>query len=81
MKKKIKILRIISTLNPNYGGPTKATIDNSIALIKQNIKVDIVTCDPPKSKFFKVKNLNIINKGPAFLGHFFFSLNFFFLVD
>ena len=52
LKKKIKVLRIISTLNPKYGGPGKAIIDSSIALKFNGIDTDILTCDKPNDKFF-----------------------------
>ena len=52
MKKKVKILRILRTLNPEYGGPSSATIDSSLALSKQNFKIDIVTSDSKNSNFF-----------------------------
>jgi len=66
MKKKIKILRLISTIDPVYGGPSHATIDSSIALSNQGFKIDILTSDVRNSKFTKSKNINIINKGPRF---------------
>ena len=78
MKDKIKLLRIISTIDPNYGGPVKATIDNSIALSNNGFKVDILTCDSIKSNFYKSNKLKIINKGPAFFGNFWFSPSLFF---
>lgn len=78
MSNKIKVLRIISTLNPQQGGPAKAIIDNSLAMINQNIKVDILTCDRTSSKFYKSKYINIINQGPSFFGNFCFSYNLFF---
>ena len=52
MIKKIKILRIISSINPKYGGPSKTIIDSSIALSKQGFKVDILTSDPVNSNFY-----------------------------
>ncbi len=77
-KKKVKILRIISTLNPKYGGPSRAIIDSSIVLQKKGIKVDILTCDNEKEVFFKSKKIKIINKGPSLLGTYWFSLKLFF---
>ena len=78
MSNKIKVLRIIATLNPQQGGPIRAIIDNSLAMINQNIKVDILTCDRTSSKFYKSKYINIINQGPSFFGNFYFSYNLFF---
>ena len=77
-KKRIKILRIISTLNPKYGGPSRATIDSSLMLKKKGIDVDILTCDDPKDVFFRTKKIKIINKGPSLLGTYWFSLKLFF---
>ena len=45
MKKRIRILRIIHSLNPIYGGPQNAIIDNSLSLIQNGIEVDILTSD------------------------------------
>jgi len=45
MKNKIKVLRIIQTLNPAYGGPANTIIGNSTALVKNGFKVDILTYD------------------------------------
>ena len=77
-KKKVKILRIISTLNPRYGGPSRAIIDSSMVLQKKGIKVDILTCDNEKEVFFKSNKIKIINKGPSLLGTYWFSLKLFF---
>ena len=62
---KIKILRIIHTLDPAHGGPQNAIIDNSLSLIKNGISVDILTSDIRNYHFKKIKNLRIINKGPS----------------
>ena len=56
----MRILRIISTLNPDHGGPGIAIIDNSIELIKKGIQVHIATNDPKKIDI-KNKNLKIFN--------------------
>ena len=77
MKKKIKILRIVSSLDPKYGGPAKTIIDSSVVLSKQGFKVDILTSDNENSIFFKSKKINIINKGPG-LGNYCFNLKLFF---
>ena len=66
-KKKIKILRIIPTLDPDYGGPSKTTIETSIVLHNKGMKVDILTCDNEKKVFFKSNKIKIINKGPSLL--------------
>ena len=61
MKK--KILRIINSLNPKYGGPAVAIIDSSVELIKNGHKVDILTNDPENSNFHKNKKIKVINLG------------------
>ena len=76
-KKKNKVLRIISSINPKFGGPSKTIIDSSILLTTQGFKVDILTSDPVYSNFFKSRNIKIINKGPA-LGNFSFNFSLFF---
>ena len=50
---KIKILRLIGTLNPEYGGPAKAIIDHSHALIHKGYDVSIITSDKKNSKYYK----------------------------
>ena len=77
-KKKIKILRIISTLNPKYGGPSKAIIDSSIVLAQKGFHVDILTCDRKNEVFFKSKKIKIINKGPSYFGTYWFNPKLFF---
>ncbi len=77
MKKKVKILRIVSSLNPKYGGPAKAIIDSSLMLVRQGFEVDILTSDNHNSKFIKSKEINIINKGPG-IGNYCFNLKLFF---
>ena len=75
MKKyKKKILRIISSLDPEYGGPPAAIVDSTIALNKIGFKVDIVTHDNKESQFVKIKNTTIHNLGPSLLGD--YNLNF-----
>ena len=76
MKKKIKLLNIISTLNPQYGGASTATIDLSLSLINKNFSVDIVTNDPIKSNFLKSKKVRVFNLGQGF-GDYNFSFNLF----
>ena len=45
MKNKLKILRIIQTLDPEYGGPANAIIDNSLMLKNKGFDVHILTYD------------------------------------
>ena len=74
MNKKKKILRIITTLNPSYGGASSAIIDSSTALEKHGFSVNILTCDPKNSKYQNSKKIKIINQGPG-LGNYGFSFN------
>lgn len=76
MKNKIKILRIIPTLNPAYGGPANAILDSSISLVKNGFKVDILTYDKKNSSYLKSKKINIFNMGPGYT-NFKFSINLF----
>ena len=64
MKKKIRILRIISSLDPKYGGPSKTIIDSSVTLNKQGFKVDILTSDNENSIFLNPKKLILSIKDP-----------------
>ena len=73
MKKKIKVLRIVTSLDPKFGGPARTIIDSSIALSNQGFKIDILTADLGNSNFFKSKNIRVINKGPRFGNY---ALNF-----
>ena len=69
MKKKIKILRIIPSLDPRYGGPSKTIIESSLMLIKKGFEVHILTGEQKdsikrnyfKKKFFKSNQIKIIN--------------------
>ena len=61
MKGKLKILRIITSLDPKLGGPIKGILESSKQLVNEGFKVDIVTCDKEKIKFTKLKNIKIIN--------------------
>ena len=47
----MRILRIIHSLDPNFGGPQNAIIDHTYSLIRAGIKVDILT------NGFKTKDL------------------------
>lgn len=77
MKKKIRILRIINSIDPRYGGPSKTIIDSTLVLKKKGFSVDILTSDPSKSLFYKSKKINIINKGPG-LGNYSLNIKLFF---
>ena len=53
--KKIKILRIIDTLDTNYGGPSNTIIDSSKILSEKGYKVHILTHDRELGKKIKDK--------------------------
>ena len=83
MKKKIKILRIIPTIDPIFGGPSKTIIDSSFMLIKKGFEVDILTGEQKgslkkshlkKNYMFKSNKIKIINKGKHMLGDYCFNL-------
>ena len=76
MKNKIKVLRIIQTLNPSYGGPANTIIGNSTALVKNGFKVDILTYDNKNISYVKSNKIKIYNKGPGY-GNYTFSINLF----
>ena len=74
MKSKFKILRIIASIDPKFGGPSKSIIDSSLILVKQGFEIDILTSDLKKNVFFKSNKIKIINKGPHILGSYYFNL-------
>ncbi len=80
MKKTVKLLRIISTLDPKYGGPSRAIIDNSLYLKSKGIEVDIVTNDPNDSKFYRDDKLRVINTGKKYFSKSFNPFLFFWIV-
>ena len=77
MNSKIKILRIIDTLDPRHGGPQNAILSSSLALNKKGFKVDIVTSDNKKTNFLKSKSLKVFNIGYG-IGTYGFNIKFFF---
>jgi len=79
-KKKIKnykFLRIITSLNPKYGGPAKGIIDSSEDLISKGHNVTIVTLDKKAKNANKKSNFKIINFKNYIGENYKFSLNFF----
>ncbi len=80
MANSVKLLRIISTLDPRYGGPSKAIIDNSLYLVSKGIKVDIITNDLKNSNFYKNSKINIINIGKKYFSKSFNPLLFFWIL-
>lgn len=83
MKKRIKILRIIPTIDPMYGGPSKTIIDTSLMMANKGFEIDILTGLQKKgSKVYKAKKntslnskkIRIINMGKHFFGDYCFNL-------
>ena len=58
-KKKIKILRIISSLDPKFGGPARGIIETSKQLIYNGLETEILTLDKKKFNYSKIKIHNI----------------------
>ena len=54
-------MRIITSLDPKYGGPQNGILSSSVQLIKDGFKVDIATCDSKKINIKEHKNIKIIN--------------------
>ena len=84
MKKKFKILRIITSLDPIFGGPSKTIFDSSFMLTKKGYEVDILTGEQKGSSkknyikninMFKSNKIKIINKGKHSLGVYCFNLD------
>ena len=61
-KKKIKILRIISTLNPKYGGPSNVIINLAIAQKRQGHHVCIASTYLSKLELNDIESLHIYLK-------------------
>ena len=77
-KKKLKILRIIHSLDPKYGGPQNAILDHSISLQNSGIGVDILTSnDGKKITSTKIKNIKVFYKGKGFLGDYGLNIELF----
>lgn len=75
--KKIKILRIIPTLDPSFGGPSKVILDSSNELKNKNFETHILTCDQNKKKKTK-QQIKIFDMGPSLLGTYWLSFKLFF---
>ena len=79
MKKKknnLKILRIITSLNPKYGGPAHGIIESSKDLITNGHDVTILTLDKNANKQQKIKGIKIKNFEDYMGKNYRFSLNF-----
>jgi glycosyltransferase involved in cell wall biosynthesis len=77
LKEKIKILRIIHSLDPKWGGPPNAVIDHSKFLINQGLDVDILVNDDLKKNHFNVSGMKIFYLGKGQLGQYGFNIRLF----
>ena len=75
---KKKILRITTTLDPKFGGPSVGVLESSKNLINNGFKVDIITIDKKKFSNIKLKNLRIINFKNYFGKNYRFCISLFF---
>tara|TARA_B100001094_G_C18120413_1_gene766529 strand:- start:278 stop:1411 length:1134 start_codon:yes stop_codon:yes gene_type:complete len=76
---KKKILKITTTLDPSFGGPSKGVINTAIHLVKRGYYVDIVTIDKNKFNLKELKKkIRIVNFKKYIGNNYRFSLDFFF---
>jgi len=78
IKKKIKILRLVTSLDPKYGGPRNGILSSNDQLIKKGFKVDIATCDKKNIISRELKSVKIINFKSYIGKNYRFSLMLFF---
>ena len=79
LKIKKKILRIIASLNPKFGGPSNALVDSSNNLIDNGHSLTIVTFDKSSYKNKSLnKKIKIINFNKYFGEKYKLSFNFIF---
>ena len=80
LRNKFKILRIITSLNPKYGGPATGIIESSKDLISKGHSVTILTLD--KNSKYKVGSdkIKIINFNKYIGKNYKLSFSFFLLV-
>lgn len=62
----MKILHIISSLNPIYGGPAEGVRQLAIAAINKGYDVEIVAADPPGSPWIIDSKVKVHYLGPSF---------------
>ena len=78
MKNRLKILRIITSVDPKFGGPSRGILESSRQLHQSGFQVDIVTCDKLKIKNKNFKNIKITNFKSYIGSNYRFSLKLFF---
>jgi glycosyltransferase involved in cell wall biosynthesis len=71
----LKILHIISSVNPVYGGPIEGVKQLGTILIDKGHRVEVASLDPPDAPFLKECPLPVYPLGPAML-HYHFSSRF-----
>ena len=75
---KLKILRIITSLNPKFGGPATGIIESSKDLILKGHNVTILTLDKDTKNSFNINKIKIINFKNYIGENYKFSFNFFY---
>ena len=78
IKNKLKILRIITSLNPKFGGPATGIIESSKDLILKGHSVTILTLDKNSNHNFDKNKIKIINFKSYIGKNYKFSLSFFY---
>ena len=78
MTHKKKILRIITSLDPKFGGPARGIIESTIQLNKLGFQTKIITLDKNKLKFNKDKKIKIKNFKSYIGEHYKLSFGLFF---
>jgi glycosyltransferase involved in cell wall biosynthesis len=71
----LKILHVISSVNPVYGGPIEGVRQLGTILISKGHRVEVASLDPPDATFLKEFPLPVYPLGPAML-HYHFSSRF-----
>jgi glycosyltransferase involved in cell wall biosynthesis len=61
----MKILEVISSMNPNGGGPVESIRQLGTTLVSSGHRVEIATLDPPTAPFLRQSALPIHALGPA----------------
>ncbi len=78
IKNKLKILRIITSLNPKFGGPATGIIESSKDLILKGHNVTILTLDKNIKSSYNINRIKIINFKNYIGENYKFSFNFFY---
>jgi len=73
--KKIRILRVVSSVNPIAGGPVNGLVNSSKGLVELGHSVDVVTLDGPQASWVKSFELPVFSF-KSFLGVFSYSRDF-----